>query len=77
MPVLERMRVLTEADGIALGNLCQTCSTLIKAQEKLIQQGILYKAPSGYMRCDERKHLKASGSSGLHIQILAMGVSVT
>ena len=49
VPVLKRMRVLTEADGIALGNLCQTYSTLIQAQEKLTKQGILYKAPSGYI----------------------------
>ena len=43
VPVLKRMRVLTEADGIALGNLCQTYSTLIQAQEKLTKQRILYK----------------------------------
>lgn len=49
VPILRRMRVLTEADGIALANLCQTYSTLIQAQEKLTKQGILYKAPSGYI----------------------------
>ena len=48
-PVLLRMRVLTEADGMNLANLCQTYSTLIKAQEKLNETGILYKAPSGYV----------------------------
>ena len=41
VPVLKRMRVLTEADGIALRNVCQTYSTLIQAQEKLTKQGIL------------------------------------
>jgi P27 family predicted phage terminase small subunit len=49
IPILRRMRVLTEADGMALGNLCQTYSTMIKAQEKLNETGILYKAPSGYV----------------------------
>src|SRR5688572_24799602 len=49
VPILRRMRVLTEADGIALGNLCQTYSTLIQAQEKLTKMGILYKTKSGYV----------------------------
>jgi P27 family predicted phage terminase small subunit len=49
VPILQRMRVLTEADGIALGNLCQTYSTMLKAQEKLNELGILYKSPSGYV----------------------------
>ena len=49
VPVLRRMRVLTEADGMTLANLCQTWSTLVKAQEKLTEMGILYKAPSGYV----------------------------
>ena len=43
------MRVLTEADYMALANLCQTYSTLVKAQEKLNELGILYKTPSGYV----------------------------
>ena len=43
------MKVLTEADGMALANLCQTYSTMITAQEKLNKMGILYKAPSGYV----------------------------
>jgi P27 family predicted phage terminase small subunit len=49
VPILMQMRVLTEADGIALGNLCQTYSTMVRAQEKLNEAGILYKAPSGYV----------------------------
>src|SRR4029077_7203535 len=32
IPVLRRMKVLTEADGMTLANLCQACSTLVKAQ---------------------------------------------
>jgi P27 family predicted phage terminase small subunit len=43
------MRVLTEADGYALASLCQTYSTMVKAQEKLNEAGFLYKAPSGYV----------------------------
>jgi P27 family predicted phage terminase small subunit len=50
VPVLRRMRVLTEADWMTLANLCQTWSTLVKAQEKLTEMGILYKTPSGYVQ---------------------------
>ena len=39
----------TIGDGMALANLCQTHSTLVKAQLKLSELGILYKAPSGYV----------------------------
>ncbi len=46
VPVLRRMRVLTEADWMTLANLCQTWSTMVKAQEKLTEMGILYKTPS-------------------------------
>lgn len=50
VPVLQRMRVLTEADQIALANLCQTYSTMIQAQEQLSKSGILYKTKSGYIQ---------------------------
>ncbi len=33
--ILMRMRVLTEADGMALASLCQALSTMTKAQQKL------------------------------------------
>ena len=49
VPILRRMRVLTEADWMTLANLCQTWSTLIMAQRKLTEMGILYKSPSGYI----------------------------
>jgi P27 family predicted phage terminase small subunit len=49
IPILRRMRVLTEADGLMLANLCLMVSTLVRAQEKLNELGILYKAPSGYV----------------------------
>ena len=49
IPILKRMRVLTEADGMTLANLCQSYSTMVKAQEKLNEMGILYKSPSGYI----------------------------
>src|SRR5712691_11241655 len=50
IPVLRRMKVLTEADGMTLANLCQTWSTLVQAQKKLTELGILYKSPSGYVQ---------------------------
>ena len=42
LPILRRMRVLTEADGIALAGLCQAYSTLAQAQTKLNKTGLLY-----------------------------------
>ena len=49
-PILVRMTVLTEADYIALASLCQTYSTMMKAQEQLNKSGILFKTPSGYVQ---------------------------
>jgi P27 family predicted phage terminase small subunit len=48
--LLVGMKVLTEADYIALGNLCQAYSTLIAAQRQLNKSGILYKTKSGYVQ---------------------------
>jgi P27 family predicted phage terminase small subunit len=48
--LLLRTRVLTEADGLALANLCQAWSTLVKAQKKLNESGLLLKTPSGYVQ---------------------------
>jgi P27 family predicted phage terminase small subunit len=50
VPILSRMRVLTEADGMALSNLCQAFSTMVKAQEQLHKSGVLYKTKSGYIQ---------------------------
>lgn len=44
------MRVLTEADGMSLANMCQAWSTLVKAQTKLNETGMLLKTPSGYVQ---------------------------
>ena len=43
VPMLEQMRVLTEADGIALANLCVDYSILQQAQESLSKTGLLSK----------------------------------
>jgi P27 family predicted phage terminase small subunit len=48
--ILLAMKVLTEADYIALGNLCQAYSTLIDAQKHLNKGGILFKTPNGYIQ---------------------------
>lgn len=53
VPVLTRMRVLTEADYITLANLCQTYSRWIAAQSELNKvgtAGFLYKTSSGYIQ---------------------------
>lgn len=48
--LLLKMNVLTEADGMALACLCQTWSTLGKAQRRLNETGLLFKTPSGYVQ---------------------------
>jgi P27 family predicted phage terminase small subunit len=48
--ILLRVRILTEADGLALAILCQAWSTLVKAQTKLSESGLLLKTPSGYIQ---------------------------
>lgn len=50
VPILSRMRVLTEADGIALANLCQQYAMLQQAQVKLQKTGLLMKTKSGYIQ---------------------------
>ena len=50
VPILERMRVLTEADGIALASLCQQYAMLQQAQAKLHKTGLLLKTRSGYIQ---------------------------
>jgi len=45
-PMLLRLRVLTEADSIALGNLCLDVSLLERAQRKLADDGLLYVVPA-------------------------------
>jgi P27 family predicted phage terminase small subunit len=46
-PMLERLRVLTEADGRALANLCYDVSVLEQAQEALSKTGLLAKSNRG------------------------------
>ena len=54
VPVLLRMRVLTEADGTHLACWCQAVSRMIEAETQLAQAGILYQpkkdgVPTGYI----------------------------
>lgn len=48
--LLLRIGVLTEADGMSLACLCQAWSTMVKAQKKLSETGMLLKTPSGYVQ---------------------------
>ena len=43
VPILERMRVLTEADGLALAGLCMQYSTMVKAQRLREKSGLLFR----------------------------------
>lgn len=42
VPILKRMGVLTEADGIALADLCQAVSTMAQAQIMLNKTSLIY-----------------------------------
>jgi len=44
------MRVLTEADGMALASLRQAWSTKMKAQQKLNETGMFFRTPLGYVQ---------------------------
>jgi P27 family predicted phage terminase small subunit len=48
--VLVRRRSLNAEDVMSLSNLCQAWSTLVKAQTKLNETGLILKAPSGYIQ---------------------------
>jgi P27 family predicted phage terminase small subunit len=56
VPILLSMRVLTVADGVVLGNLCQAYSILTQAHKAMQQattgggSGLLMKTPSGYVQ---------------------------
>jgi P27 family predicted phage terminase small subunit len=56
VPILLAMHVLTAADGIALGNLCQAYALLVQAHKAMRQaskgggSGLLMKTPSGYVQ---------------------------
>lgn len=49
-PLLMTMGVLTQVDGMALGELCSAYSTLAGAQNQLNKVGILYKDDGGKIR---------------------------
>lgn len=49
VPILQRMKVLTEADYIALATLCQAYSTMSQAQKQLRESGLLYKTRTGHV----------------------------
>jgi len=49
VPILQRMRVLTEADGPALANLCADHSLLERARESLAKTGLFIKNPKTEM----------------------------
>ncbi len=50
IPILLRMRVLTEADQMNLGILCQSFSRMVFAQREMAKAGILYKSDKGYIQ---------------------------
>ena len=61
VPILERMRVLTEADGFALAVLCEAWSRYRRATDMLIQYGDVYpvKNPDGTLKMLRRSPYSA------------------
>lgn len=50
LPILAGMRVITEADYIILGSLCQQHAMLIEARRQLGITGLLFKTPNGSLQ---------------------------
>lgn len=57
VPILMTMRVLTEADGLALANLCTTYSQLVQAQRLMLkaateerESALLMRTATGYIQ---------------------------
>jgi len=50
VPIIHHMKLLTEADYIALANLCMAYSRMVRAEKKLAEGGLLYKTQSGYVQ---------------------------
>jgi P27 family predicted phage terminase small subunit len=50
VPIIRRMKLLTEADYISLANLCSAYSRMVRAERKLAEAGLLYKTQSGYVQ---------------------------
>jgi P27 family predicted phage terminase small subunit len=48
--IIRHMKILTEADYIALANLCQAYSRMVRVEKKLAEGGLLYKTQSGYVQ---------------------------
>jgi P27 family predicted phage terminase small subunit len=81
VPLLLSMRVLSEADGVALGILCSAYSTMIRAQMMLIttskgtQSPLLIKTPSGYIMTSPLLSLINSQSEIVSKQLQQFGMT--
>jgi P27 family predicted phage terminase small subunit len=49
VPILLQMRLLTEADGIALAMLCQSYADYLKANDDLRRTGLVMRTKTGYV----------------------------
>jgi P27 family predicted phage terminase small subunit len=75
IPILQGMRVLTEADYIALGNLCQAYSIMIAAQRQMNKTGILYKTQSGYIQQSPLLNIISAQSTIVHKLLTEFGLT--
>lgn len=50
VPIIQYMKLLTEADYIALSSLCQAYSRMVRAEKELSEAGLLYTTRSGYVQ---------------------------
>jgi P27 family predicted phage terminase small subunit len=80
-PLLLSMRVLSEADGLALANLCMTYSTLVQAQRLMLKAAkgsaspLLMKTPSGYIQQSPLLGIINSQMAALTVQLREFGLS--
>lgn len=50
VPILASMKVLSEADGVPLANLCNAMCTLEEAQEMIKTEGLIMVSKSGWLQ---------------------------
>jgi P27 family predicted phage terminase small subunit len=81
VPILLAMRVLTEADGIALSNLCMAYSVLIRAQTMMLksatgrQSSLLIKTGSGYIQQSPLLGIINSQMAALTVMLREFGLT--
>ncbi len=75
IPILERMRVLGEADGPMLAIYCQAHSDLVDAIKQLRKIGKVVKTPTGAMKPNPYLHVAAVAKGEISKILIEFGCS--